>query len=167
MDVVARETRFVTGRVVSNGGAGDSSVLTAYGVFQGMRAAAEHRWGTPSLAGRRVGIAGLGKVGKHLAGHLLDDGATWSPPTSPSGRSSWARPDHPEVDLVADADALIREPTSTCTRRAPSAARSTTTPLPALRAKIVAGAAQQPARPSRASRSCWPTGASSTRPTTW
>ena len=45
------------------------------GVFQGMRAAAEHLWGTPTLAGRRVGIAGLGKVGKHLAGHLLDDGA--------------------------------------------------------------------------------------------
>src|SRR5262249_1634909 len=32
MDVVARETRFVTGRSRSHGGAGDSSVLTAYGV---------------------------------------------------------------------------------------------------------------------------------------
>src|SRR6476469_863682 len=41
MDHVARECDFVTGRTVANGGAGDSSVLTAYGVFQGMRAAAE------------------------------------------------------------------------------------------------------------------------------
>jgi valine dehydrogenase (NAD+) len=41
-------------------------VLTAYGVFQGMRAAAEQVWGTPSLAGRRVGIAGVGKVGHYL-----------------------------------------------------------------------------------------------------
>ena len=53
MDIVARETRFVTGRSVEHGGCGDSSVLTACGVFQGMRAAAEHLWGTPTLAGRR------------------------------------------------------------------------------------------------------------------
>ena len=56
MDVVARETRFVTGRSVEHGGAGDSSILTAWGVFQGMRAAAEHRWGTP-VAGRARGSA--------------------------------------------------------------------------------------------------------------
>src|SRR5262245_57971194 len=62
MDVVAKETRFVTGRSLENGGCGDSSVLTAWGVFQGMRAAAEHAWGAPSLAGRTVGVAGLGKV---------------------------------------------------------------------------------------------------------
>ena len=66
MDVVSETTRFATGRSEAHGGAGDSSVLTAYGVFQGMRAAAEHRWGTPSLAGRRVGISGVGKVGRRL-----------------------------------------------------------------------------------------------------
>ncbi|MGY2876580.1 valine dehydrogenase (NAD+) [Marmoricola sp. URHA0025 HA25] len=75
MDVVARECDFVTGRTTAHGGAGDSSVLTAYGVFQGMRAAAEVAWGVPTLAGRTVGIAGVGKVGRHLVGHLLDDGA--------------------------------------------------------------------------------------------
>ena len=52
MDDIARECDFVTGRTVAHGGAGDSSVLTAYGVFQGMRAAAEARWGDPTLAGR-------------------------------------------------------------------------------------------------------------------
>src|SRR5919205_4492357 len=75
MDVVARETRFVTGRSVEHGGAGDSSILTAWGVFQGMRAAAEHTWGSPTLTGRRVGVAGLGKVGSLLVDHLLADGA--------------------------------------------------------------------------------------------
>ena len=45
MDHVARECDFVTGRTVANGGAGDSSVLTAYGVFQGMRAARRGRLG--------------------------------------------------------------------------------------------------------------------------
>ncbi len=75
MDVIARECRYVTGRTVANGGAGDSSVLTALGVFQGMRAAAEHAWGTPSLAGRVVGVEGVGKVGRRLVGHLIADGA--------------------------------------------------------------------------------------------
>lgn len=66
MDVIARETRWVTGRSPEHGGAGDSGVLTAYGVFEGMRAAARHRWGTPSLAGRRVAVSGVGKVGRRL-----------------------------------------------------------------------------------------------------
>jgi valine dehydrogenase (NAD+) len=75
MDVVATECRYVTGRTVAHGGAGDSSVLTAYGTFQGMRASAEAVWGAPTLSGRTVGIAGVGKVGHHLVKHLVDDGA--------------------------------------------------------------------------------------------
>jgi valine dehydrogenase (NAD+) len=72
MDIVARESRHVTGRT---GGAGDSSVLTAYGVLQGMRAGAEHVWGTTGLRGRTVGVAGVGKVGHHLVRHLVEEGA--------------------------------------------------------------------------------------------
>lgn len=75
MDVVAQECRWTTGRSPQKGGAGDSSVLTAFGVYQGMRAAAQRLWGAPTLRGRLVGVAGVGKVGKHLVGHLLDDGA--------------------------------------------------------------------------------------------
>src|SRR3989337_1409512 len=75
MDHIARECDYVTGRTVAHGGAGDSSVLTAYGVFQGMRAAAEAMWGEPTLAGRTVGVAGVGKVGRHLVRHLIEDGA--------------------------------------------------------------------------------------------
>ncbi len=65
----------MTGRTVPNGGAGDSSVLTAFGVFQGMRASAEHVWGCASLDGRTVGVEGVGKVGHRLVDHLIEDGA--------------------------------------------------------------------------------------------
>ncbi|HKS70813.1 MAG TPA: Glu/Leu/Phe/Val dehydrogenase [Ktedonobacterales bacterium] len=75
MDIVARECRYAVGRTQAHGGSGDSSVLTALGVFQGMRAAAEHTWGTPDLDGRLVAIEGIGKVGSHLVGHLVSDGA--------------------------------------------------------------------------------------------
>ena len=75
MDVVARECRWVTGRSEADGGAGDSSVLTALGVYQGMRAGALMRWGSASLTGRTVGISGVGKVGRHLVPLLLAEGA--------------------------------------------------------------------------------------------
>ena len=75
MDVIAKECDFVTGRSPEHGGAGDSAVLTAYGVFQAMRAAAEHTWGGPSLGGRRVAVEGVGKVGRRLVELLLEDGA--------------------------------------------------------------------------------------------
>jgi valine dehydrogenase (NAD+) len=140
MDVVAKETRFVTGRSESYGGAGDSSVLTAYGVFQGMRAAAEHLWGQPTLAGRRVGIAGLGKVGKHLTGHLLDDGAKVVATDVSERALEWARATHPQVDLVDDVQELITSDIDVYAPCALGGALNDDT-VPVLRAKIIAGAA--------------------------
>ncbi len=107
MDVVARATRFATGRSPENGGAGDSSVLTAYGVFEGMRAGAEHLWGAPTMAGRTVGIAGVGKVGRHLVGHLIDDGATVVVTDVSAAAVDVVRQAHPEVEVVDDTAALV------------------------------------------------------------
>lgn len=72
MDVIRRETRFVTGVSRSLGGSGDPSEATAYGVLHGMRATARSLWGTADLAGRRVVISGVGKVGYALARHLVE-----------------------------------------------------------------------------------------------
>ena len=140
MDVISRETRYVTGRSPEQGGAGDSSILTAWGVFQGMRAAAEHVWGSPSLAGRRVGVAGLGKVGKYLTGHLLDDGASVVAADVSERALDWARQTHPQVDLVADATALVGSDLDVYAPCALGNALDDMT-VPALRARIVAGAA--------------------------
>ncbi|QMU73289.1 Glu/Leu/Phe/Val dehydrogenase [Streptacidiphilus sp. P02-A3a] len=108
MDVVARECDFVTGRSPEYGGAGDSSVLTAFGVFQAMRACARHRWGAPTLAGRRVGVAGVGKVGHHLVGHLVEDGAQVVVTDVRADAVARVRAAHPGVEVVADAGALVR-----------------------------------------------------------
>ncbi|GHH69585.1 valine dehydrogenase [Streptomyces sulfonofaciens] len=110
MDVVARECRWTTGRSPENGGAGDSSVLTAFGVFQGMRASAQHLWGAPSLRGRTVGIAGVGKVGHHLVGHLLEDGARVVVTDVREESVRRVTTAHPEVEVVSGTDELIRRP---------------------------------------------------------
>jgi len=107
MDVVARECAFVTGRTEPNGGAGDSSVLTAFGVFQGMRAAAEHVWGTASLDGRTVGIEGVGKVGHRLAEHLVSDGAQVVVFDVSPAAIERVRAQHPQVTVAASRDELL------------------------------------------------------------
>ncbi|MEE6309968.1 Glu/Leu/Phe/Val dehydrogenase [Plantactinospora veratri] len=140
MDLVARETRYVTGRSVEHGGAGDSSVLTAWGVFQGMRAAAEHAWGSPTLAGRRVGVSGLGKVGKHLTGHLIDDGASVVATDVNPNALAWVRQAYPQVDVVADTQALITSDIDVYAPCALGGALDDDT-VPALRASVVVGAA--------------------------
>lgn len=140
MDHIARECDFVTGRTVAHGGAGDSSVLTAYGVFQGMRAAAEAVWGEPTLAGRTVGVAGVGKVGRHLVRHLIEDGAAVviTDVYQPSVEQVVA--DFPQVQVVADNDALVR---SEIDVYAPCALGHALTDevVDALPARIVCGAA--------------------------
>lgn len=73
--LVSRETRWATGRYAEEGGSGDSGVLTAYGVYLAMKAAAAAAFGDGNLAGRHVAVQGLGKVGRRLVGHLVDEGA--------------------------------------------------------------------------------------------
>ena len=140
MDIVARESRFVTGRSPEDGGAGDSSVLTAFGVFQGIRASAEHRWGTADLRGRRVGVAGVGKVGRILVGHLVDAGAEVVISDVSERAIDTATAAHPELAVVADGDALVR---SDIDIYAPCALGGALTDevVDALRAKVVCGAA--------------------------
>ena len=140
MDVVARECGFVTGRTTAHGGAGDSSVLTAYGVFQGMRAAAEVVWGSPSLAGRTVGVSGVGKVGHHLVRLLVEDGAAIViNDVSPSAVARVVG-EHPDVRVAGSTDQLVA---SALDVYAPCALGGALTDdvVEVLSAKIVCGAA--------------------------
>jgi valine dehydrogenase (NAD+) len=108
MDVVSETTRFATGRSEAKGGAGDSSVLTAWGVFQGQRACAQHLWGEPTLKGRTVGISGVGKVGRILAGHLLEDGATVLVTDVNAQALEAIKAQYPQVEVVRDTESLVR-----------------------------------------------------------
>jgi valine dehydrogenase (NAD+) len=139
MDVIAKESQFVTGRSPEYGGAGDSAVLTAYGVFQAMRAAAEHAWGAASLDGRTVAVEGVGKVGRHLVEHLVEDGAQVVVSDVDEAAVERVRGAFPAVRVASVAEL----PGSTCDIYAPCALGGSVTDLLAqqLQARIVCGAA--------------------------
>ena len=140
MDVISKETRFATGRSESNGGAGDSSVLTAFGVFQGMCASAAHVWGTPNVAGKTVGIAGVGKVGHLLAGLLLDSGARVVVADVKTSAIEALREKHQEVDVAADVFELAGSELDIFAPCALGGALDEAT-VSALKARVVCGAA--------------------------
>jgi leucine dehydrogenase len=75
MVLIAKETPWVSGLPFSQGGSGDPSPATARGVMASFRAIGERLWGSTDLAGRRVAIQGVGKVGMDLVRRLTEVGA--------------------------------------------------------------------------------------------
>jgi leucine dehydrogenase len=75
MEYVNMETDHVVGLPESMGGGGDPSPVTAYGTYMGIKASAKAAWGNDSLAGKKVAVQGIGKVGMHLVEYLLKEGA--------------------------------------------------------------------------------------------
>lgn len=140
MDVIARECDFVTGRTVEHGGAGDSSVLTAFGVYQGMRAAAQFAWGDVSLAGKRVGIAGVGKVGRHLTAHLVEEDARVVVTDIDSEAVERLVTQYPSIEVAGSTEELIAADLDVYAPCALGGALDDVS-VEALTAKVVAGAA--------------------------
>ncbi|HEV7771641.1 MAG TPA: Glu/Leu/Phe/Val dehydrogenase dimerization domain-containing protein [Solirubrobacterales bacterium] len=75
MVTIAGRTAHVVGLPVERGGRGDPSPLTARGVQAAIAACLEHRFGSPSVAGVRVCVIGIGNVGSRLARMLAAAGA--------------------------------------------------------------------------------------------
>jgi leucine dehydrogenase len=75
MEWVRMATKYVTGLPKAIGGSGDPSPVTAYGVYQGMKACAKKAYGSDSLEGKRISIQGAGHVSSHLAKFLSKEGA--------------------------------------------------------------------------------------------
>jgi leucine dehydrogenase len=139
MQCVARVTRHVGGIPRADGyRGGDPSPMTAFGVYQGMRAAVEVALGRDSLDGLTVAVQGVGHVGYHLCRHLDEAGARLV--VADLNRQSVERavqefgatPVAPEQILEAEADIL-----APCALGGVLNART----IPALKVKLVVGAA--------------------------
>lgn len=138
MEVVSRETRWATGRPAVHGGAGDSGILTALGVFVSMQACAQYQWGTPSLSGRHIAVQGLGKVGRRLVEHLVGDGAKVTVADVDESAVE-AVADQPGVEAV-DADAILEVDADVVSPNALGAVLSEDS-IPRLQAQVVCGGA--------------------------
>jgi leucine dehydrogenase len=138
MDVVGERCPHVMGRSEARGGSGTSAPDTAIGVFHGIRAAVEHVFGSPELAGRSVAVQGAGAVGAPLTELLAKEGASLAIADVDEARAR----DLAERTgaAVRPADAIVDE---RCDVFAPCATGAVLSPasIPRLRCRIVAGAA--------------------------
>jgi leucine dehydrogenase len=75
LEIIRRATKHVTGLEKKDGGSGNPSPYTAYGVFLGVKAALGWTFGNDSPKGRTVAIQGTGAVGSALAKRLVEAGA--------------------------------------------------------------------------------------------
>lgn len=75
MDLIHLETNYVTGVSPAFGSSGNPSPVTAYGVYRGMKAAAKRAFGSDDLSGKIVAVQGVGNVAYNLCKHLHEEGA--------------------------------------------------------------------------------------------
>jgi valine dehydrogenase (NAD+) len=101
MDMIRRETRWVVGVPVEEGGSGDPSPKTALGIRAAMRAVARFLWETDDLAGRKVAVMGVGKVGSSLVSLLLEVGATCVVADTFPPALKAVKANHPEVEVTS------------------------------------------------------------------
>ena len=117
---------------------GDPSPATAYGVFVGIKAAVKERLGRDSLKGVRVAVQGVGNVGFDLARQLKEAGAElWVTDIHRDSLTAAARDLGATVVAPEDIFGLDVDVFAPC---ALGAVINDAT-LPQLKAKIVAGAA--------------------------
>jgi leucine dehydrogenase len=137
MLVIGSRTGHVACRPVAAGGSGDSSVQTAAGVVAALHAVCASTFGSPSVAGRRFAVVGLGRVGAEVARRLATAGAELllsdvDPAKQALARALSAAFVPPEPALLADVDVLV-----------PAALGGVLTPatVPLLRCRAIAGPA--------------------------
>ena len=144
MQMIARQTRHVTGLPPESGKAGgDPSPKTAYGIFCGIEAAVAAKLERDSLEGLRVAVQGAGHVGYYLCKRLHEAGASLIVSDLDESRVQRvctefeARRSEPEDVLFQDVDVV-----APCALGAVLDEQS----IPQIRAAIVAGGANNQLR---------------------
>lgn len=151
LEIIARETRWVSGLPIERGSSGNPSPMTALGCLIGIRASVQEAFGSDDLAGRSIVVQGIGAVGSRLAELCLEAGMDVTVcDIDPVKVENFSRR-HPVATLEYATDAL----TFPCDVLAPCARGGVLNAesIPTLRCRIVAGAANnQLAEPEDANR---------------
>lgn len=138
MSVIRSVTKHVTGVGVDQGGSGDPSPFTALGVRRGIEACVMQRMGRDSLDGVHVAVQGIGQVGYHLCHELAQLGAKLSVADIDPAKAERAAREFGATVVPLDGIFAVE-----CDVLAPCAlgAVLNDTTIPQIRAKIIAGSA--------------------------
>lgn len=138
MEIVSGHTQYVAGLGKSKGSSGDPSPATAYGVYVGMKAAAQAAFGSDSLEGKTVAVQGVGHVGYYLCRHLYREGARIV--AADLNGEALSRVEAEFGASIAAPDSIYE---AACDIYAPCALGATLndSTIPLLKAKVVSGAA--------------------------
>lgn len=139
LEEVRKTTKHVTGLSRESGGSGNPSPYTARGVFLGIKASLKAVYGNDSTAGRHVAIKGAGAVARTLIDLLVAEGARVTVCDVAEAPLAMVTSKHPEVTVVPPA-AIFDVDCDVFSPCALGAILDDAT-IPRLRAKIVAGAA--------------------------
>lgn len=151
MKTIKTQTDFVAGLDDGPAASGDPSPVTADGVFRSIKVAVQHAMGLETLVGLRVAVQGLGHVGYGLCKHLHEAGAHLIVTDLNAAVLTRAKTElgaeivDPKVIHSVDADVF-----APC---ALGAAISAAT-LPDIKAKIIAGAANNQLATSDMGEAC-------------
>lgn len=108
LEIVRRATKHVTGLLREDGGSGNPSPYTAYGVYLGIRAALGWKCGDDNVERRSVAVQGVGAVGSELCRRLRKAGARVLVADKREDRVQ-ALVDEIGVEAVANGDILSRD----------------------------------------------------------
>jgi len=138
LNIVRRATKYVSGLAREDGGSGNPSPYTAYGVYLGVRAALGWAFDNDDPKGKKIAIQGVGAVGGPLAERLAEAGAEVYAYDRNQKRLQELADQH-GVKIVAEDEILSME----CDLLAPCALGGILNDetIPALNTKVVAGAA--------------------------
>ena len=138
MEIIRTQTKHVTGIDPSHGGSGDPSPFTALGVRRGIEACVKFKLGKDDIKGVHVAVQGVGHVGYHLCKELHAAGAKLTVADIDKLKSERAHREFGAAIVAIDDVAKVE-----CDVFAPCAlgAGLNDDTVPELRAKIVAGAA--------------------------
>ena len=146
MDLIHEETNYVTGISPSFGSSGNPSPVTAFGVYRSMKAAAKEAFGTDSLEGKVIAVQGVGNVAFNLCRYLHEEGAQLI--VTDINKESVQRAVEEFGATAVDPDDIYNVQ---CDIYAPCALGATINDktIPQLKAKVIAGAANNQLKETR------------------
>lgn len=105
MITISKQTSYVVGLPsATDSVGGDPSPVTAYGVYKGIKACAQRRYGSDSMKDRRVAVQGLGAVGYAVCQQLYAEGAVLTVTDVREESLDRARAEMPGIHVVAPQD---------------------------------------------------------------